>query len=301
MATVFDKNAFKMNGFLALVIHLLLLLAAIYFLATETSIVLGIVCIFIFSLTAAGYTAVQPNDSRVLIFLGNFVGVIKESGFFWANPFAIKKQVSLRVRNFNSERIKVNDKEGNPIEIAAVISWKVYDSGAAIFDVEKYDTYVSIQSETAIRTIATKYPYDSHHDDFSVIPGKTPQDDKAEPQISLRENSDRIAQEMKEELGDRLKIAGVEVLEARLSHLAYSPEIAQAMLRRQQAQAIIMARKKIVDGAVSMVEMALKYLSENNVVVLDEDKKAQMVNNLLVTLTADREAQPVINTGTIYS
>ncbi|MDQ1265432.1 MAG: hypothetical protein QG635_582, partial [Bacteroidota bacterium] len=178
--------------------------------------------------------------------------------------------------------------------------WRVFNPAASVFDVEKYDIYVSVQSETAVRTIATTYPYDSHQDDLPMM-GHEQEPTHQEPVISLRENSDKISQELKQELGDRLEIAGVEILEARISHLAYAPEIAQAMLRRQQAQAIIMARKKIVDGAVGMVEMALNYLKKNNVVELDEEKKAAMVNNLLVTLTADRETQPVINTGTLYS
>lgn len=301
MNTNFEKSAFKLNGFLMFIIHIILIFLGVYLIVTLTSIIIGIIFLFLMIITVSGYTIIQPNESQVLIFLGTFIGVVKESGFFWVNPYSFRKKVSYRVRNFNSDKIKVNDKEGNPIEIAAVISWKVFNSGAAILDVERYDTYVSIQSETAIRTIATKYPYDSHHDDFVITGGHVDIDTKQEIIISLRENSDKIAQELKEELSDRLRIAGVEVLEARISHLAYAPEIAQAMLRRQQAQAIIMARKKIVEGAVSMVEMALDYLTRNKVVELDEDKKASMVNNLLVTLTSDREAQPVINTGTVYS
>jgi len=301
MKTNFEKEAFKINGFMMILVDLIVAAIAVFFLVSKESEVAGIIFAILVALTFNGFIEVQPNESKVLIFLGTFIGCVKDSGFFWVNPFSIKIKVSLRVHNFNSEKIKVNDKEGNPIEIAAVISWKVFNSAAAIFDVEKYEPYVSIQSETAIRTIATRYPYDSHHDDFIFGPGHQETEIKPEITISLRENSDKISQEMKEELAERLQIAGVEVLEARISHLAYSPEIAQAMLRRQQAQAIIMARKKIVDGAVGMVEMALNYLEKNNVVRLDEDKKAQMVNNLLVTLTSDREAQPVINTGSLYS
>lgn len=300
MKTNFEKEAYKINGFAMLLTDLILAAIAITLLVTLEAAVGGIILIVAIAFTLNGFLIVQPNESKVLIFFGTFIGCVRDSGFFWVNPFCDKRRVSLRVHNFNSDKIKVNDKEGNPIEIAAVISWKVFNSAAAIFDVEKYEPFVSIQSETAIRTIATKYPYDSHHDDF-ILSGHHDDIPKPEITISLRENSDKIAQELKEELAERLIIAGVEVLEARISHLAYSPEIAQAMLRRQQAQAIIMARKKIVDGAVSMVEMALNYLEKNNVVTLDEDKKAQMVNNLLVTLTSDRETQPVINTGTLYS
>lgn len=300
MDSKYNKNAAKLNGFLVLIIQLLILGAGIALAVTHISEPAGVFCIIFVALTMNGYTVIQPNDSRVLILFGKFTGIIKESGFFWVNPFAQKLKVSLRVRNFNSEKMKVNDKEGNPIVIAVVISWKVYDVAASIFEVEKYDSFVSIQSETAIRTIAAKYPYDSHQDEYIGISQSSEHHKTSEQLISLRENSDIIAQEMKQELSDMLKIAGVEVFDAKISHLAYSAEIAQAMLRRQQAQAIIMARKKIVEGAVSMVEMALQYLTDKKVVELDEEKKALMVNNLLVTLTSDREAQPVINTGTIY-
>ncbi len=297
MKSKYEKKAFKVNGFVMLILNIAILGGGLWLLIPKTSILFGIICLVLFVLIAPGYFAVQPNESRVLIFFGSYTGMVSTTGFWWANPFAQKVKVSLRVHNFESSKMKVNDKTGNPIEIAAVVSWKVVDPGKATFDVEQYMSYISTQSETAIRTIATNYPYDTFNEE---LPGslKVASD---EDQISLRENSEKISEEMKKELGDRLDIAGVEVLEARITHLAYAPEIAQAMLRRQQAEAIIMARKKIVDGAVGMVEMALKHLDEGNIVDLDDEKKASMINNLLVTLTSDRETQPVVNTGTLYT
>jgi regulator of protease activity HflC (stomatin/prohibitin superfamily) len=244
-----------------------------------------IVTVFLAVLTLPGFFIVQPNESRVLVFLGRYAGTVRTSGFWWTNPLTIKRHVSLRIHNFNSERIKVNDLQGNPIEIAAVVVWRVVDSARALFDVENYQGFVAVQSETAIRSLASQFPYDAH-------------DDK---KASLRGNPKEIADALGQHLQARLDVAGVEIAEARISHLAYAPEIAQAMLRRQQAEAIVAARQKIVEGAVGMVESALKMLSDQNVVVLDEEKKAQMVNNLLVALVADREAQPVINTGTLYT
>jgi regulator of protease activity HflC (stomatin/prohibitin superfamily) len=231
-----------------------------------------------------GLEVVQPNDSRVLILFGKYTGTVRDSGFWWLNPFTVRKKVSLRIRNFNSQKIKVNDLHGNPIEIGAVIVWKVVDSAKAVFDVENYEQFVDIQSETAIRQLASEYPYDVDEEDKSSLRG-TPQE---------------IAERMKSTVQTRLEVAGVEILESRISHLAYAQEIAQAMLRRQQAQAIIAARTKIVEGAVGMVEMALNALSAQNIVKLDEDKKATMVNNLMVALVSEAETQPVINTGTLY-
>jgi len=231
-----------------------------------------------------GFLVVQPNESKVLILFGKYIGTIRNSGFWWANPFTIKKHISLRIRNFNSDKIKVNDIHGNPIEIAAVIVWKVVDCARALFDVESFEKFVEIQSETAIRALATEYPYDSN-------------DNEKE---SLRGNTKEISENLQRQLQTRLEIAGVEVVESRLSHLAYAQEIAQAMLRRQQAQAIVAARQTIVEGAVGMVQMALVSLSEQNIVNLDEEKKAAMVNNLLVALVSESQATPVINTGTLY-
>jgi regulator of protease activity HflC (stomatin/prohibitin superfamily) len=215
---------------------------------------------------------------------GKYIGSMRKDGFWWANPFAVKKHISLRIRNFNSDKIKVNDFDGNPIEIAAVVVWRVVDSASAMFDVQNYEDFVAIQSETAIRAITSQYPYDSQD----------------ESRLSLRGNPTQIVEHLKQELQSRLDVAGVEVIESRISHLAYAPEIAQAMLRRQQAQAIIAARRKIVEGAVGMVDDALRLLSEHKIVELDEEKKATMVNNLMVALVSESEAQPIINTGTLY-
>jgi len=227
---------------------------------------------------------VQPNESKVLMLFGKYTGTIRVAGFWWVNPFTVKKHVSLRIRNFNSEKLKVNDLHGNPIEIAAVIVWRVVDSARAIFDVQNYEQFVAIQSETAIRSMASEYPYDVSDEDTASLRG-TPQE---------------IAENLKKTLQSRLEVAGVDIMESRISHLAYAQEIAQAMLRRQQAQAVIAARTKIVEGAVGMVQMALKALSEQNIVNLDEDKKATMVNNLMVALVSETSTQPVINTGTLY-
>jgi len=245
----------------------------------------AIIVLVVTSLLWSGFFVVQPNTARVIVFFGRYVGSVRQSGFWWTNPFTQKPLVSLRIHNFNSEKLKVNDALGNPIEIAAVVVWRVVDSAKALLDVENYQEFVATQSETAIRTLATRYPYDSHR----------------EGEESLRGNPDDIARELKNEVQARLEVAGVEVLEARISHLAYAPEIAQAMLRRQQAEAIIAARQRIVEGAVGMVEMALQQLSEHNVVELDEERKAAMVNNLLVALVSESEATPVINTGTLYA
>jgi len=245
----------------------------------------AIIVLVVASLLWSGFFVVQPNTARVIVFFGRYVGSVRQSGFWWTNPFTQKPLVSLRIHNFNSEKLKVNDALGNPIEIAAVVVWRVVDSAKALLDVENYQEFVATQSETAIRTLATRYPYDSHR----------------ESEESLRGNPDDIARELKNEVQARLEVAGVEVLEARISHLAYAPEIAQAMLRRQQAEAIIAARQRIVEGAVGMVEMALQQLSEHNVVELDEERKAAMVNNLLVALVSESEATPVINTGTLYA
>ena len=232
-----------------------------------------------------GFFIVQPNQTAVLQFFGKFVGVERASGLRWANPFYTKKQVTLRVRNFESSKLKVNDLEGSPIEIAAVVVWQVHDSAEAVFNVDSYEDFVHVQSESALRQMATSYPYDLHEDH----------------KIALRSHSREINDHLKREIQDRLERAGVTVLEARVSHLAYAPEIAQAMLQRQQAAAIIAARTRIVEGAVTIVHMALDRLAEKGVVQLDEERKAAMVSNLLVVLCGERGAQPVENTGTLYS
>ena len=231
-----------------------------------------------------GFFVVNPNEARVLQLFGKYVGTVKHDGFHWANPLLRKRRVSLRVRNFESSKIKVNDHEGNPIEIAAVVVWRVSETAEALFEVDDYEHYVKVQSEAAVRNLATQYPYDAYTDG----------------QKSLRGNTLEIADQLKVEVQDRLAKAGVEVLEARINHLAYSPEIAAAMLQRQQAGAIIAARQRIVEGAVGMVEMALELLSHREIVQLDNERKAAMVSNLLVVLCGDRNTQPVINAGTIY-
>ena len=231
-----------------------------------------------------GLFMVNPKEGKVLQLFGKYVGTVHEPGLRWANPFYSKSPVSLRVRNFESGRLKVNDKNGNPIEIAAVVVWEVVDTAEAVFQVDDYEDFVSIQSEAALRNLATSYSYDNHEDE----------------QIALRSNPVEISDALRSEVQDRLEKAGVKVIESRISHLAYAPEIANAMLRRQQAMAIIAARKKVVEGAVGMVEMALHHLSDREIVELDSERKAAMVSNLLVVLCSDEAAQPVVNTGSLY-
>jgi regulator of protease activity HflC (stomatin/prohibitin superfamily) len=235
-------------------------------------------------LIAAGLFMVNPNEGRVLQLFGDYKGTAREPGLRWANPFLSKRQVSLRVRNFESSHLKVNDNEGNPIEIASVVVWKVVDTAEAVFEVDDYEHYVRVQAEAALRNLATSYAYDAHDDTHT----------------SLRGHTTVVADHLKREVQERLAKAGVQVIEARISHLAYAPEIAAAMLQRQQAGAIIAARQRIVEGAVGMVEMALQQLSAKSIVVLDDERRAAMVSNLLVVLCGERGAQPVVNTGTIY-
>lgn len=244
------------------------------------SVLCGLVTLFVL----IGFFIVQPNRAKVLTLFGRYVGTERRNGLYWTNPLTVRNNVSLRIRNFNSERLKVNDLSGNPIEIAAVIVWRVVDTARATFDVEDYAEFVAIQSETALRHLASQYPYDNYD----------------EGGMSLRGNADEVAEALGRELAARLRHAGVEVLEARLSHLAYSPEIAGAMLQRQQASAIIAARAQIVQGAVGMVQMALRELDDQNIVQLDEERKAQMVSNLLVVLTSERGTQPIVNAGSLY-
>jgi regulator of protease activity HflC (stomatin/prohibitin superfamily) len=243
-----------------------------------------IVVLLVDLVCCAGFTVINPNTAKVVQLFGVYKGTIKDQGFWWVNPLTSRRTVSLRVRNFESSRLKVNDHDGNPIEIAAVVVWRVVETAEAIFQVDDYENFVHVQSESAVRNLATSYPYDAHE----------------EGQLSLRMSAGDIAHRLREEIQDRLATAGVEVIEARISHLAYAPEIANAMLRRQQASAIIAARQKIVEGAVGMVEMALELLSTKHVVDLDEERKASMVSNLLVVLCSDRDAQPVVNAGTLY-
>jgi len=238
----------------------------------------------VLSISLGGFFVVEPNQSTVLMLFGNYRGSERRPGLWWANPFMSKKRVTMRVRNFESSKLKVNDHDGNPIEIGAVVVWRVVDSAEAIFQVDNYDNFVHVQSEAALRNLATGHPYDAHNDG----------------QMSLRGNTLEIADLLKGEIQERLEKAGVQVMEARISHLAYAPEIANAMLRRQQASAVIAARTKIVEGAVSMVQMALDELAKRSVVTLDEERKAAMVSNLLVVLCSEHETQPIVNAGTLY-
>jgi regulator of protease activity HflC (stomatin/prohibitin superfamily) len=232
-----------------------------------------------------GLTPVNPNESRALIMFGKYRGTVHEQGLQWVNPFTERRRISVRVRNFETSKLKVNDFDGNPIEIAAVVVWKVTDTAEALFEVDDYENFVQVQAESALRNLATTHPYDAHN----------------EGQIALRSNPVEVAEGLRTEIQDRLDKAGITVIEARISHLAYAPEIANAMLRRQQANAVIAARTRIVEGAVGMVEMALEQLSSKQIVTLDEERKAQMVSNLLVVLCSEQEAQPVLNAGTLYA
>ncbi len=251
-------------------------------------ILLGSALSIVWSVMISGFFIVNPNESRVVTLFGSYMGTVKTNGFWWANPFLSKKEISLRARNLNGEKIKVNDKVGNPIEIAAVIVWQVEETARAAFEVDDYVNFVSVQSEAAVRNLASSCPYDN----FS----------ETEPnEITLRGGAEKVNKLLEDELSARLERAGVKVIEARISHLAYAPEIASAMLQRQQATAVVAARRQIVDGAVGMVEMALEKLSEKNLVQLDEERKAAMVSNLLVVLCSDKSASPVVNTGTLYN
>ncbi|HEY8941133.1 MAG TPA: SPFH domain-containing protein [Cellvibrio sp.] len=283
-----ETEARSGSGYFLLVVLLLLQLvsgAAIFFMPGFLKIAAILVAIVVF-ICWFGFYMVQPNQGKVLQLFGQYAGTDRTTGLRWANPFYSKQSVSLRVRNFESGRLKVNDANGNPIEIAAVIVWKVVDTAEAVFEVDDYENYVTIQSEAALRNLATTYPYEH---------------DAEDERLSLRSDSNAIAQKLKNEVQDRLQKAGVDVLEARLSHLAYAPEIAQAMLQRQQASAVLAARKIIVQGAVGMVSDALDQLKALEVVELDAERKAAMVSNLLVVLCGDQQAKPVINAGTLYS
>jgi len=279
------------SGYLALFILPALFLANgyMFFSAVQSTtiplVIFSILIAIVLLICFAGFFMVHPNQARVLTLFGTYVGSARETGLRWANPFYAKKAVSLRVRNFDCDPLKVNDSSGNPIEIAAVIVWKVVDSAEASFEVDDYISFVEIQTEAALRNLATSYPYESH----------------AEDQIALRSAPQAVAEQLKMEVQDRLEKAGVEVIEARISHLAYAQEIASVMLKRQQAQAIVAARRTIVDGAVGMVKMALDELRDQDVIELDDDRKTAMVSNLLVVLCAQENAQPVLNTGSLYN
>ncbi|MEW9051232.1 MAG: SPFH domain-containing protein [Neobacillus sp.] len=278
-----EEKVFQMNGFLGIFIIIVLAGLGVMMLMNQ-NLGLAIPLLITAVVLCTGITIIQPNQAVVVTFFGKYLGSIRDSGMFLTVPLTYRKGVSLRVRNFNSKRLKVNDVEGNPIEIAAVVVFKVVDSAKAVFDVDNYEEFVEIQSETAIRHVATKYPYDT----FENV------------ELTLRGNSEEVSNELATELQARLDLAGVKVVETRLTHLAYSTEIAQAMLQRQQATAIISARQKIVEGAVGMAQMAIQKLEEDRTLELDDERKVQMVNNLLVAIVAEKPAQPVINTGTLY-
>jgi regulator of protease activity HflC (stomatin/prohibitin superfamily) len=278
-----EQSVWKLNGFLGILAILILIGIGFAAIIWESPL-LVIAALLIAIVLMTGLTIVPPNKTKVVTFFGKYVGSVHDNGIFLTVPLTVKKTVSLRVRNFNSQKLKVNDVEGNPIEIAAVVVFKVVDSAKALFDVDDYSQFVEIQSETAVRHIASQYPYDNFDEEG----------------LSLRSNSVEISNMLKTELQERLVLAGVDVIETRLTHLAYSTEVAQAMLQRQQASAIISARKKIVDGAVGMAQMAIQRLEEEHVVELDEERKVNMINNLMVAIVSDKGSQPVINTGSLY-
>ena len=287
-----EKNASTVPGYLILFPAILVIVLAVWLLIWSIQyyeyapgILLAIALLIVTPFFLFGLFVVNPNEGRVIQLFGKYLGTEKRTGFRWTNPFTSRRKVSLRIRNFESGKLKVNDHEGNPIEIAAVVVWRVTDTAEAIFEVDDYENFVEVQSEAAVRNMATAYPYDAHE----------------EGKISLRSHTNEIASHLKDEVQERLAKAGVEVIESRISHLAYAPEIASAMLQRQQASAIIAARTKIVEGAVGMVSMALEMLAKEGVVELDEERKATMVSNLLVVLCGDKDVHPVVNTGSIYS
>jgi regulator of protease activity HflC (stomatin/prohibitin superfamily) len=286
-----EKPAFHVMGLPILVVLVAAEIAAIYGLfraATSTpfvQVIAYIVAVVVIAIAFGGFTVVNPNEARVMQLVGSYVGTLKTPGFWWVNPLAFpRRAVSQRVRNFESAKLKVNDKDGNPIEIAAIVVWRVTDTAEAVFQVDDYENFLRVQTEAALRILATSYSYDAHDD---ALP-------------SLRTAHAEIIDRLRSEIQDRLAKAGIEVIEARISHLAYAPEIAQAMLRRQQASAVVAARSRIVEGAVGMVQMALDELSSKGVIELDEERKAAMVSNLLVVLCSEQNTQPVVNTGTLY-
>lgn len=282
-----EKIITPASGYFALFAFLGVAAVAIALLVTEVAVPFAIVLLALaFLTTLVGLVINNPNQSKVLTLFGKYAGTIKSDGFFWVNPFTLKRTVSLKARNLNGQQIKVNDKLGNPIEIAAVIVWQVKDTAKAVFEVDDYIQYINIQSEAAVRHLANMFSYDNFEDEAATI--------------TLKDGAEKVSELLEIELNERLARAGIDVIEARISHLAYATEIAGAMLQRQQATAVVSARKQIVEGAVGMVEMALSRLSEKNIVELDEERKAAMVSNLLVVLCGDRNVAPVINTGTLY-
>jgi regulator of protease activity HflC (stomatin/prohibitin superfamily) len=281
-----EKIIVPANGYLMLFIFLLLFIGGIVSIITfENPWFAFAVLSAIF--IAPGFIMVQPNNSRVLLLFGKYIGTVKKNGFFWVNPFFTKKKISLRASNFDSERLKVNDKLGNPVMISTILVWRVQNTYKAAFDVDNFENFVRVQTDAAVRKLASMYPYDNFADEGH-------QED-----ITLRSSVNEVSEALEKEIDERLSIAGIEVLEARIGYLAYAQEIANAMLKRQQATAIVAARHKIVEGAVSMVEMALEQLGKKQIVDLDEERKAAMVSNLMVILCGDKDASPVLNTGTL--
>ena len=274
------------NGYFMLFVLVLLIAGGITSLVNSI-IWLFLICLVLLFITLPGFFLVNPNTSKVILLFGKYIGTVKQNGFYWANPFYRKRGISLRASNFDSERVKVNDKLGNPIMISTILVWKVKDTFRAAFDVDNYENFVRVQSDAAVRKLASLYPYDNFEDE-----GK-------EEDVTLRASVNEVSEALEEELSERLDMAGIEVLEARIGYLAYAQEIASAMLKRQQATAIVAARHKIVEGAVSMVEMALEELNKKGIVDLDEERKAAMVSNLMVILCSDKDAQPVVNAGTL--
>lgn len=280
-----EKNIKAINGYLVLVIVFILIISLLFgIIRTESAEFLLFVPILL--IIMRGFFIVNPNSSKVMVLFGAYKGTVRENGFFWTNPFYSRQKISLRARNFDSERVKVNDKIGNPIMINVILVWKVSDTFKAAFDVDRYEEFVRVQTDAAVRKLAGSYPYDNFDD--------------AQAELTLRSGMDEVNEALENEITERLSIAGIQVMEARIGYLAYAPEIANSMLKRQQAVAIVAARKKIVEGAVGMVEDALEKLAKDNIVEFDEDKKASMVSNLMVVLCGDKEAMPVINTGTLH-
>lgn len=280
-----EKIIRAQSGYLYLAIMLLLIVVGIF--GATRGMLIMIPLLILGILIVPGFFLINPNTSKVLLLFGKYVGTVKENGFFWANPFYTRKTISLRASNFDSERVKVNDKLGNPIMISTILVWRVANTYKAAFEVDNYENFVRVQSDAAVRKLASLYPYDNF------------EDDGAEEEITLRASVNEVSEALEKELSERLSMAGIEVLEARIGYLAYAQEIANAMLKRQQATAIVAARHKIVQGAVSMVEMALEELSKKDIVHLDEERKAAMVSNLMVVLCSDKDVSPVVNTGTL--
>ena len=274
------------NGYLMIIVFMAMVTGLVWNIVREGSLAITIPLAFLTMLILPGFFYINPNGSIVLTLFGKYVGTVKENGFFWANPFFAKKSISLRARNFESERVKVNDKRGNPILISVITVWRVRDTYKAAFEVDDYASFVKLQSDAAVRNLAGQYSYDNFDDD--------------QAEITLRSGMAEINHALEEALSERLRIAGIEVMEARIGYLAYAEEIASAMLKRQQAEAIVAARHKIVEGAVSMVEMALNDITHRQIADFDNEKKATMVSNLMVVLCSDKDATPVINTGTLY-